>query len=151
MSLVPQPVLWSTYDEIKTHRSMGADTLPPCPRSRFLNLDISHGQSVINPTCSSNRRVSRFSSRTCLWSFHSLFSLFFRTNPITSEPQFSETLALSHVQALEDCGWRIVGTDEHVKGRDYVWDEVTRLKNQCDKVEGLECEIDLQRGNGSHR
>ncbi|CED83794.1 Aminopeptidases of the M20 family [Phaffia rhodozyma] len=73
------------------------------------------------------------------------------TNSITNEPQFSESLAISHIQALEDSGWRIVGTDEHVKGRDYVWNQVKVLKEKCDQVQGLDCEVDLQRGNGNHR
>lgn len=66
-------------------------------------------------------------------------------------PQFSELLARSHIQALENAGYRIVGTPEHVAGRDYVLAEVERLADICRGVDGLECEVELQRGNGSHR
>lgn len=73
-----------------------------------------------------------------------------RTSP-SGAPQFSEALARAHVQALEDIGYRIVGTPEHASGRDYVLAEARRLAALCAGVAGLECEVELQRGNGSHR
>ncbi|KAL7413564.1 hypothetical protein BDY24DRAFT_388928 [Mrakia frigida] len=72
-------------------------------------------------------------------------------NKETGAPQFSERLALGHVQALEDCGFRIVGTKEHAAGRDYVYGVVQGLQRECEGVEGMECEVWWQQGDGSHK
>lgn len=53
--------------------------------------------------------------------------------------------------ALEDIGYRIVGTKEHIVGREYVYDHLETLKAKCELVEGLECELELQQGSGHHR
>lgn len=82
----------------------------------------------------------------------SLASRFFRSyNYELSTPQFSEHKALEHIQALEDVGYRIVGTKEHAAGLEYVLRVADELIEKCLAFPELECEVWHQQGSGSHR
>lgn len=63
--------------------------------------------------------------------------------------QPSEEIALSHVQALEDIGYRTVGTNEALQGEEYVLEQARALQKKC---EGgvLICEVWEQIGSGGH-
>lgn len=79
-------------------------------------------------------------------------------NPITSLPQISESRILETARILsEDIGFRTPGTREHAVGEEWLWHQVTNIKQECDKIvrkspsRNLECEIWHQKGSGSHR
>ncbi|KAI0792197.1 hypothetical protein C8Q75DRAFT_754855 [Abortiporus biennis] len=79
-------------------------------------------------------------------------------NPVTLLPQLSETQILSYARQLsEDIGYRTVGTREHALGDEWMINEATVLKKQCDEIvkvspgRKLECEVWRQEGDGSHR
>jgi len=59
-------------------------------------------------------------------------------------------MVLSHIRALEEIGYRTVGTEEAVLGEQYVEAQVRELKDRCDKNGVLNCEIWVQRGQGYH-
>lgn len=66
-------------------------------------------------------------------------------------PVVSEGNILKHIQALEDIGYRIVGTEEAEAGELYVYDQVEALANQCSLSEVLECHVWYQKGDGMHQ
>lgn len=66
-------------------------------------------------------------------------------------PVVSEFNILKHIQALEDIGYRIVGTEEAEAGELYVYDQVEALANQCALSEVLECSVWYQKGDGMHQ
>lgn len=57
---------------------------------------------------------------------------------------------LRHIQGLEDTGYRVVGTDEAVKGEEYVLSEVRELEQRCATGGVLKCEVWEQKGSGHH-
>lgn len=57
---------------------------------------------------------------------------------------------MRHVQALEDCGFRTVGTDEAVCGELYVEQEVRKIADRCLLNGVLDCEVWVQKGSGYH-
>jgi len=63
------------------------------------------------------------------------------------KPQVSEQIAVSHMQALEDIGYRTVGTEEALAGEEYVLDQVNQIASRC---KHLECEVAVQKGSGYH-
>ncbi|KAJ9107223.1 hypothetical protein QFC20_003758 [Naganishia adeliensis] len=66
-------------------------------------------------------------------------------------PVVSEANIIKHIQALEDIGYRIVGTQEAEAGELYVYDQVEELANQCALSEVLECNVWYQKGDGMHQ
>ncbi|WVQ77899.1 hypothetical protein IAR50_007604 [Cryptococcus sp. DSM 104548] len=72
--------------------------------------------------------------------------------PIDAEgnPQPSEEVVRSHIQALEDIGYRIVGTPEALAGEQYVLDQVLELVEECNAKNVLNCEWWHQKGDGFH-
>jgi biotin operon repressor len=66
-------------------------------------------------------------------------------------PVVSEANIIKHIQALEDIGYRIVGTEEAEAGELYVYDQVEALANQCALSEVLECNVWYQKGDGMHQ
>ncbi|ORY84283.1 hypothetical protein BCR37DRAFT_334118, partial [Protomyces lactucae-debilis] len=72
------------------------------------------------------------------------------------QPQFSEAKALEYVHSMaDDIGYRIVGTQEHVKSRDWLKQEIHRLVGDLRKDPRrdalYEVEVLNQPGRGSHR
>lgn len=65
-------------------------------------------------------------------------------------PQGSEENVLTHIRALEEIGYRTVGTEEAVQGEVYVEQEVRKLVQQCNDNDVLNCEVWVQRGQGYH-
>ncbi|WVF71126.1 hypothetical protein IAT40_005923 [Kwoniella sp. CBS 6097] len=65
-------------------------------------------------------------------------------------PQPSEELILSHIGALENIGYRTVGTHEAIAGEQYVLGEVQKLLIQCEEGGVLNCEWWEQKGSGYH-
>ncbi len=63
----------------------------------------------------------------------------------------SEGNILAHIAALEEIGFRIVGTEEAVKGEEYVIDEVVKLKERCDEGGIIKCDMWIQIGDGVHQ
>jgi len=51
------------------------------------------------------------------------------------------------MQALENIGYRTVGTEEALAGEEYVLDQVNQIAARC-KL--LECEVSVQKGSGFH-
>ncbi|KAJ4473162.1 hypothetical protein J3R30DRAFT_3296811 [Lentinula aciculospora] len=79
-------------------------------------------------------------------------------DPVTNLSQISESRILEVSRILsEDIGFRTPGTREHALGEDWLWDQVTKMKDDCDELvkktphRHLECEIWRQKGSGSHR
>ncbi|BEJ13055.1 hypothetical protein CspHIS471_0302290 [Cutaneotrichosporon sp. HIS471] len=72
--------------------------------------------------------------------------------PLDAEgrPQPSEEIVLAHIQALEDIGYRTVGTDEAVNGEEYVIAEVRKIEERCKANGVLNCDVWVQRGSGYH-
>lgn len=68
----------------------------------------------------------------------------------SGRPQPSEANVLAHIQALEDAGYRVVGTQEALRGEEYVVEQVQKLETQCNAGGVLDCEVWLQKGNGNH-
>ncbi|WWC69875.1 uncharacterized protein I206_103818 [Kwoniella pini CBS 10737] len=66
------------------------------------------------------------------------------------DPQPSEKLILSHIEALENIGYRTVGTRESVLGEQYVVEQVINLLDICEKSDVLNCEWWSQQGSGFH-
>lgn len=66
-------------------------------------------------------------------------------------PQVSEVHINQHVQALEDIGYRVVGTEEAVRGEEYVYREMEKLDQICQASKVLECTLWMQQGDGSHQ
>jgi predicted solute-binding protein len=66
---------------------------------------------------------------------------------VNGRPQASEDVAVSHMQALEDIGYRTVGTEEALAGEEYVLDQVNLIASRC-KL--LDCEVSVQKGSGYH-
>lgn len=62
-------------------------------------------------------------------------------------PQPSDDVALAHMQALEDIGYRTVGTEEALAGEQYVLDQVNAIASRC---RHLDCEVSVQKGSGYH-
>lgn len=58
---------------------------------------------------------------------------------------------MSHIQALEDIGYRTVGTEEAVKGEQYVEQQVRLIAERCEKNGVLDCEVYVQKGSGYHQ
>jgi hypothetical protein len=56
-------------------------------------------------------------------------------------------VAVAHMQALEDIGYRTVGTEEALAGEEYVLDQVNQIAARC---KFLECEVSVQKGSGYH-
>ena len=65
-------------------------------------------------------------------------------------PQPAEEVVLRHIKALEDIGYRTVGTQEAEAGERYVEAQVRALVNKCDEGDVLKCEVWVQRGSGYH-
>ncbi|KAL0245460.1 hypothetical protein I308_104589 [Cryptococcus tetragattii IND107] len=65
-------------------------------------------------------------------------------------PQPSEEIVLSHVQALENIGYRTVGTHEALAGEHYVLSQVLELVEKCNAGGILNCEWWHQKGSGFH-
>nr|KIR45346.1 hypothetical protein I312_05389 [Cryptococcus bacillisporus CA1280] len=65
-------------------------------------------------------------------------------------PQPSEEIVLSHVQALENIGYRTVGTHEALAGEQYVLNQVLELVEKCNAGGILNCEWWHQKGSGFH-
>lgn len=57
---------------------------------------------------------------------------------------------LGHIGALENIGYRTVGTEEAEAGELYVEDEVRKIVERCEANGVLECDLWVQRGNGYH-
>ncbi|KAF9264544.1 hypothetical protein L218DRAFT_958254 [Marasmius fiardii PR-910] len=78
-------------------------------------------------------------------------------DPKTNLPQLSEARVLSIAKHLsEDIGFRTAGTLEHARGEEWFYHQVVDAQRECQRVaessgRKLECEVWLQRGNGSHR
>ncbi|KAG7087620.1 hypothetical protein E1B28_013568 [Marasmius oreades] len=78
-------------------------------------------------------------------------------DPETNLPQLSEARVLSIAKYLsEDIGFRTPGTLEHARGEQWFFQQVLDAQKECQRVaessgRKLECEVWLQRGNGSHR
>ncbi|KAJ3987857.1 hypothetical protein F5890DRAFT_661352 [Lentinula detonsa] len=79
-------------------------------------------------------------------------------DPIAHTPQISESRILEVSRILsEDIGFRTPGTREHALGEEWLWDQVTKMQNDCQEIvrnsphRHLECEIWHQKGSGSHR
>lgn len=62
--------------------------------------------------------------------------------------QPSEANVLSHVRALEEIGYRTVGTKEAALGEEYVLAQARALQSKCDV---LLCEVWEQIGSGYHQ
>lgn len=78
-----------------------------------------------------------------------------RQTPLTcrdaeGRPQPSEEIVLGHIQKLEDIGYRTVGTEEAVRGEEYVIAEVRKIEERCKANGVLDCDVWIQRGNGYH-
>lgn len=78
------------------------------------------------------------------------FALLTTHRDIKGRPQPSEQLILSHIQALEDIGYRTVGTEEAKLGEDYVINQVRSLEDRCKSNGVLDCEVWVQTGSGFH-
>ncbi|EIW65964.1 hypothetical protein TREMEDRAFT_70376 [Tremella mesenterica DSM 1558] len=65
-------------------------------------------------------------------------------------PQVSEDLVMGHIAALEQIGYRIVGTQEALDGEKYVLDQVKILEGNCNDGGVLKCEVWVQKGSGFH-
>ncbi|WVQ80122.1 hypothetical protein IAT38_002223 [Cryptococcus sp. DSM 104549] len=65
-------------------------------------------------------------------------------------PQPAEANVLAHIQALEDIGYRTVGTYEALAGEKYVLDQVLELVERCNAGAVLNCEWFHQKGSGFH-
>jgi hypothetical protein len=82
-----------------------------------------------------------------------------QVSPTSSDgrAQLSEAVILDHVKFLsEDIGFRSVGTVEHAKADEWVWEMAQTFQKECEEIvrksdRKLECEIWHQRGSGSHR
>jgi hypothetical protein len=61
--------------------------------------------------------------------------------------QPSEANVLGHIAELENIGYRTVGTEEAVRGEQYVIDQVNALAAQC---QSLSCKVWVQKGSGMH-
>ncbi|KAJ8075039.1 hypothetical protein PM082_019366 [Marasmius tenuissimus] len=78
-------------------------------------------------------------------------------NPVTNLPQLSEERILNITRYLsEDIGFRTVGTSEHARGEAWFHEQARLAQQECQRIakdsgRQLECEIWLQKGNGSHR
>ena len=66
------------------------------------------------------------------------------------KPQTSEHLIYGHIKALEDIGYRTVGTEEAALGEAYVEVEVRKLEKQCQAAGIVKCEVWVQIGDGKH-
>ncbi|ORX35606.1 hypothetical protein BD324DRAFT_660481 [Kockovaella imperatae] len=65
-------------------------------------------------------------------------------------PRPSEEIVLSHIAALENIGYRIVGLEQARRGEQYVIDQVRLLEDRC-KADGvLDCKVYIQEGSGFH-
>lgn len=62
-------------------------------------------------------------------------------------PQISDEIAFGHMKALEDIGYRTVGTEEALRGEQYVLDQVNQIASRC---KSLKCEVSVQKGSGYH-
>lgn len=69
---------------------------------------------------------------------------------MNGRPQASEEIVLSHIRALEDIGYRTVGTEEAEAGERYVEAEVRNIVSRCEANGVLQCDLWVQRGNGYH-
>ncbi|WRT66692.1 uncharacterized protein IL334_003653 [Kwoniella shivajii] len=69
---------------------------------------------------------------------------------IDGNPQPSESLILGHIGALEDIGYRTVGTHEAVAGEEYVLSQVQKILRRCEEGGVLNCEWWVQQGSGFH-
>ena len=65
-------------------------------------------------------------------------------------PRPSEHSVLSHVKALEDIGFRIVGLPQARQGERYVIDQVNELQRRCHADGVLICDVFIQEGAGYH-
>ncbi|WVW84285.1 hypothetical protein I302_106316 [Kwoniella bestiolae CBS 10118] len=69
---------------------------------------------------------------------------------VNGNPQPSEQLILGHIESLENIGFRTVGTDEAVRGEEYVLGEVRKIVSRCEEGGVLDCEWWVQQGSGFH-
>ena len=73
------------------------------------------------------------------------------SSPEHGLPVVSEINIISHVQRLEDIGYRVIGTEEAVEGEQYVYDVMQNLLAQCTRSHVLECSLWMQEGDGMHQ
>ena len=64
--------------------------------------------------------------------------------------QPSESLILSHITALENIGYRSVGTYQSKAGEEYIVSQVRLLESRCAEGGVLNCEVWVQKGSGFH-
>lgn len=69
---------------------------------------------------------------------------------MNGRPQPSEEIVFGHIRALQDIGYRTVGTEEAELGERYVEAEVRKIVERCEKNGVLQCDLWVQRGNGYH-
>jgi hypothetical protein len=72
------------------------------------------------------------------------------TSDASGRPQPSESEVIAHITALENAGYRIVGTHEALKGEQYVIDQVRALEGRCNDGGILQCDVWVQKGSGCH-
>lgn len=95
----------------------------------------------------------------CLLSYRTHFNLprpKSELHDLHGQPQFSEKRALEYVKVMaDDIGYRIVGSKTHVESRDWLKDEIARIKRELEqdarRNELYEIEVLNQPGEGSHR
>jgi hypothetical protein len=73
------------------------------------------------------------------------------SSPEGLPPVVSEGNIRQHIQALENIGFRIIGTDEAVLGEEYVYNIMDDLNEKCKASKVLECTLWLQEGDGMHQ
>lgn len=66
-------------------------------------------------------------------------------------PDVSEVNIMAHIQALEDIGYRTVGTEEAVAGEVYVYERVKELQKRCNAAGVMQCDVWWQQGDGLHQ
>ena len=65
-------------------------------------------------------------------------------------PQVSEETIIAHVAALEDIGYRTVGTHQARQGEVYVEEQVRGIAKRCEADGVLDCDVWIQTGDGFH-
>lgn len=63
----------------------------------------------------------------------------------------SEINIMEHIQALENIGYRTVGTEEAVAGEVYVYERVKELQQRCNAAGVMSCDVWWQQGDGLHQ
>lgn len=115
---------------------------PLTPAGHFLAM-----VSFKSPLPASRAKAAGVSNANADRAVDTLSEVELTSSDLNGRPQISDEIAFGHMKALEDIGYRTVGTEEALRGEQYVLEQVSEIASRC---KSLKCEVSVQKGSGYH-